>query len=448
MSGMTSAQARPAGRPRCDATHRAVLRAAYELLAEGGLRQFTIEGVAARSGVARTTIYRWWPSKGALAMEGFLAATAAEISFPFTRSAIADLKAHLQRCAKLLRGAPGRIMAGIVAEGQSDPETLAAFTEHYLRAAPARGPGTPAARCGQRRVAAGPRHRRRPVRALRPAPPAPPAARAGGRRLDRPACRFGFAGLRRAGTAPLNRTRARPYGCSQRLSSVQVPSWAAGTFGDAARRHGVVLSHQGPWLTLQRQPSFRLDLRLPTPSAPRRFGMAAGYCARSWTAGRRRFPRRRFLTSARLARPDRCAPASATYKSMVPATYEHDIGRQHLLLCLFWRRGPEVRRPDRNGAENRRVRPGAASRRPRLALRPLLRIARRPLSTRSVSNSTGTRRRARRLRRSSFRAACYLKRLWRIRMPKGLFWRSLTARSRHGQRMRMNPIWTAHPGAC
>lgn len=133
MSGMTSAQARPAGRPRCDATHRAVLRAAYELLAEGGLRQFTIEGVAARSGVARTTIYRWWPSKGALAMEGFLAATAAEISFPFTRSAIADLKAHLQRCAKLLRGAPGRIMAGIVAEGQSDPETLAAFTEHYLK---------------------------------------------------------------------------------------------------------------------------------------------------------------------------------------------------------------------------------------------------------------------------------------------------------------------------
>ncbi|CAH2601832.1 TetR/AcrR family transcriptional regulator [Rhodovastum atsumiense] len=133
MSSAPSSQARTAGRPRCDATHRAVLRAAYELLAEAGLRQFTIEGVAARSGVARTTIYRWWPSKGALAMEGFLAATAAEISFPMTRSAVADLKAHLRRCARLLRGAPGRIMAGIVAEGQSDPETLAAFTEHYLR---------------------------------------------------------------------------------------------------------------------------------------------------------------------------------------------------------------------------------------------------------------------------------------------------------------------------
>ena len=132
MSSSPSSRSRSAGRPRCDVTHRAVLRAAYELLAEGGLRQFTIEGVAARSGVARTTIYRWWPSKGALAMEGFLAATAPEIATPPARSAVADLKAHLSHCAMLLRGAPGRIMAGIVAEGQSDPETLAAFIEHYL----------------------------------------------------------------------------------------------------------------------------------------------------------------------------------------------------------------------------------------------------------------------------------------------------------------------------
>ena len=70
---------RPPGRPRCDATRKAVLHAAYELLAEGGLSRFTIEGVATRSGVARTTIYRWWPTKGALAMEGFLEATASDL---------------------------------------------------------------------------------------------------------------------------------------------------------------------------------------------------------------------------------------------------------------------------------------------------------------------------------------------------------------------------------
>jgi AcrR family transcriptional regulator len=131
--GKTAGQARqPAGRPRCTASRQAILRAAYELLSESGLRNFTIEGVAARSGVARSTIYRWWPTKGALAMEGFLETTAPDITFPHTNSAKADLKVQMRLVAKMLRGAPGRILCGIIAEGQSDPETIAAFTDGYL----------------------------------------------------------------------------------------------------------------------------------------------------------------------------------------------------------------------------------------------------------------------------------------------------------------------------
>ncbi|HEY2134131.1 MAG TPA: TetR/AcrR family transcriptional regulator [Acetobacteraceae bacterium] len=123
---------RLAGRPRSDATRGAILRAAYELLSEGGLRNFTIEGVAARSGVARTTIYRWWPSRGALAMDGFLETTAPHITFPHTQSATADLRVQMRLCAKLLRGPAGRILCGIIAEGQNDPETIAVFSERYL----------------------------------------------------------------------------------------------------------------------------------------------------------------------------------------------------------------------------------------------------------------------------------------------------------------------------
>jgi AcrR family transcriptional regulator len=114
-------------------TRRAVLRAAYELLGESGLSRFTIEGVAARSGVARTTIYRWWPSKGALAMEGFLEATAQDVHVPPTGSVIADLRAVLQSFGRIMGGVPGRIIRGIVAEGQSDPETIEAFKDGYVR---------------------------------------------------------------------------------------------------------------------------------------------------------------------------------------------------------------------------------------------------------------------------------------------------------------------------
>jgi AcrR family transcriptional regulator len=110
-----------------------VLRAAYDLLSEGGLSRFTIEGVAARSGVARTTIYRWWPSKGALAMEGFLEATAQDFALPPTDSVVADVRAVVRSVARIMSGTPGRIIRGIIAEGQSDPETIEAFKAGYVR---------------------------------------------------------------------------------------------------------------------------------------------------------------------------------------------------------------------------------------------------------------------------------------------------------------------------
>lgn len=127
-----SAPVRAPGRPRCDVTRRAVLRAAYSLLGECGLAGFTIEGVAARSGVARTTIYRWWPSKGALAMEGFLEATASDLAVPSTASVVADMQALLRLFGRMLRGNPGRIIRGIIAEGQSDPETISAFMAGFV----------------------------------------------------------------------------------------------------------------------------------------------------------------------------------------------------------------------------------------------------------------------------------------------------------------------------
>jgi AcrR family transcriptional regulator len=126
------APTRTPGRPRCDVTHKAVLRAAYDLLAEAGLAGFTIEAVAARSGVARTTIYRWWPSKGALAMEGFLEATAPDLAVPPTASVVADMQALLRLFGRLLRGKAGRIISGIIAEGQSDPETIKAFLVGFV----------------------------------------------------------------------------------------------------------------------------------------------------------------------------------------------------------------------------------------------------------------------------------------------------------------------------
>jgi AcrR family transcriptional regulator len=121
------------GRPRNEAAKAAILRSANAILEEKGIGGFTIEAVAARAGVAKTTIYRWWPSKGALAMAGFLAETVPKISYPNSGSAVADLISQLRRVAAVYGGKTGRVLAAILAEGQRDPNTMAAFIEGYAR---------------------------------------------------------------------------------------------------------------------------------------------------------------------------------------------------------------------------------------------------------------------------------------------------------------------------
>lgn len=61
----------PTGRPRSEEAHKAILDATIALLAEVGFSALTVEGVAARAGVGKATIYRRWPSKLPLIVEAF-----------------------------------------------------------------------------------------------------------------------------------------------------------------------------------------------------------------------------------------------------------------------------------------------------------------------------------------------------------------------------------------
>lgn len=63
---------------RSETSRRAVLTAAFELAAEVGYAKLSIEGIAARAGVGKQTIYRWWPSKGAVLFDAFLMFTTGE----------------------------------------------------------------------------------------------------------------------------------------------------------------------------------------------------------------------------------------------------------------------------------------------------------------------------------------------------------------------------------
>ncbi len=131
--GAAAKAPRSAGRPRSEEALRAVLDAAYAILVETGLGKFSIEAVALRSGVARTTIYRWWPSKGLMAIESFLEAFRPQLAYAETGDAIADFGAFVSSLARALSGPAGRIAASVVAEAQSDPETRQIFLETFSK---------------------------------------------------------------------------------------------------------------------------------------------------------------------------------------------------------------------------------------------------------------------------------------------------------------------------
>src|SRR5271168_3505369 len=83
------------GRPRSQVADRAILTAAAELLADRGLAAMSIEEVAARAGVGKTTIYRRWPSKGLLALDAFVTSFREEQPLPDTGTLRGDLLAAL-----------------------------------------------------------------------------------------------------------------------------------------------------------------------------------------------------------------------------------------------------------------------------------------------------------------------------------------------------------------
>ena len=114
--------ARRPGRPREAATEQAITRAAREVLAEHGVAGLTMEQVAARAGVAKTTVYRRWPSKVELAVHA-VAVTFDTIDSGDKGSLAADMRAGIDEAARLLRDPPtGGAYAALLAESARDPE--------------------------------------------------------------------------------------------------------------------------------------------------------------------------------------------------------------------------------------------------------------------------------------------------------------------------------------
>jgi AcrR family transcriptional regulator len=88
-----------------------IFAATLRLLAERGYAGLTVEGVAERSGVNKTTIYRWYPSKAALLGAALLAAPVMRVAAPDTGTLHGDLTALVETLVALLTEAPSAAVA-------------------------------------------------------------------------------------------------------------------------------------------------------------------------------------------------------------------------------------------------------------------------------------------------------------------------------------------------
>jgi AcrR family transcriptional regulator len=121
--------------PRAERSKQAILDATRELVAEeGGVRSLTVEAVAARSGVAKTTIYRRWRDKWELALDAvmidMLPGFADPVDVGDTRK---ELVTFVSSVLKTLGTPPsGPAMQGLVSEIATDPDLFRVYRERVV----------------------------------------------------------------------------------------------------------------------------------------------------------------------------------------------------------------------------------------------------------------------------------------------------------------------------
>jgi len=116
---------------RSEAARLGVLNAADDLLAEKGFGALTIEGIAARAGVAKQTIYRWWPSKVDILLDVLAEDAADLIEIRETGAAVDDFRRHLHTLVRFLAKPEGKVLLALMGEAQLDPEVSRQLADRH-----------------------------------------------------------------------------------------------------------------------------------------------------------------------------------------------------------------------------------------------------------------------------------------------------------------------------
>ncbi|AGA28350.1 TetR/AcrR family transcriptional regulator [Singulisphaera acidiphila] len=121
-----------AGRPRDEAATASIMRAALELADEAGFDALSVEGVAARAGVGKTTIYRRWANVWAVVMDAVLANLTQMAPIEEHPTARESFRASMRSLAKAYRGKAGKLLRPLIGRAQVDADLRQAVQAQWV----------------------------------------------------------------------------------------------------------------------------------------------------------------------------------------------------------------------------------------------------------------------------------------------------------------------------
>jgi AcrR family transcriptional regulator len=130
---MSDTAKKPPGRPRSAQSHQAILQATLELLTEVGFERMSIEAIATRAGVGKTTIYRRYGTKEELVADA-IESLREEVVIPDTGTLWGDIDALIENAAQITLNPLGRqTVAMIISSASSNPEFAQVYWTRYLQ---------------------------------------------------------------------------------------------------------------------------------------------------------------------------------------------------------------------------------------------------------------------------------------------------------------------------
>lgn len=120
------------GRPRSEKSRKAILNATNKLLLQTSVQELSIEAIAKKAKVGKTTIYRWWPNKTAVVMDALASQPGMQTPLPTASSHAEAIMMQLDKLIRLLDSHNGQTIAQLFSEAQGDEQSHKIFKDNLL----------------------------------------------------------------------------------------------------------------------------------------------------------------------------------------------------------------------------------------------------------------------------------------------------------------------------